>query len=73
MALLAYRSTSLENSNSYSPTKLLMSRRLHSSLPLVLEQLPSHLDTLKVQEEKIADEKWISTLVNLLKHWNHSY
>jgi len=52
-ALLAYRSTPIQCG--YSPTKLLMSRQLHSSVPIASSQLKQAIadySVLKEEEKK---------------------
>ena len=50
LALLTYRSTPLENG--YSPSELLMGRKLRTTLPIAPEQLKSSLPKESVVKEK---------------------
>ena len=73
MALLAYRSTPLQNG--YSPAELLMNRKLRTTVPMVPALLqPSIPDytVLKTKEQKMK-EKQKKNLIRTTEHavWNH--
>ena len=58
LALLAYRSTPLQNG--YSPSELLMCRKLKSLIPITREQLmPTipDLTSLRIRDKKIKERQ----------------
>jgi len=73
LAMLAYRSTQLESG--YSPSELLMARKLRTTLPMMSEQLkPSLPDaTLVRRKERKLKERMKRNLMNTteLRIYNH--
>ena len=58
LALLSYRATPLQNG--FSPSELLMSRKLHTTVPVIREQLRPHVpdsDSLRERNEKIKSRQ----------------